>query len=77
MKELKKVGSKGEFDGLFVNAFLVNGNENDVWVGTSNGLFKLSNGINGVVDVFRKGKGKNIISLKLCDILTGQKRNAL
>ena len=34
IKEVKKVGNKDEFDGLFVNA-LVNGNENDIWVGTS------------------------------------------
>ena len=77
LNELRKVGNKGEFDGLFVNA-LVNGNENDVWVGTSDGLFKLSNGINGVVDVFRKGKGKtSLVSNYVKDLDWDKQRNEL
>ena len=77
MKEVKKVGNKDEFDGLFVNA-LVNGNENDVWVGTSDGLFKLNNGINGDVDVFRQGKGEtSLVSNYVKDLDWDEKRNEL
>ena len=76
-KEVKKVGNKDEFDGLFVNA-LVNGNENDVWVGTSDGLFKLNNGINGDVDVFRQGKGEtSLVSNYVKDLDWDEKRNEL
>ena len=77
MKEVKKVGNKDEFDGLFVNA-LVNGNENDVWVGTSDGLFKLNNGINGDVGVFRQGKGEtSLVSNYVKDLDWDEKRNEL
>ena len=77
MKEVNKVGNKDEFDGLFVNA-LVNGNENDVWVGTSDGLFKLNNGINGDVDVFRQGKGEtSLVSNYVKDLDWDEKRNEL
>ena len=76
-KEVNKVGNKDEFDGLFVNA-LVNGNENDVWVGTSDGLFKLNNGINGDVDVFRQGKGEtSLVSNYVKDLDWDEKRNEL
>ena len=76
-KEVKKVGNKDEFDGLFVNA-LVNGNENDIWVGTSDGLFKLNNGINGDVDVFRQGKGEtSLVSNYVKDLDWDEKRNEL
>ena len=77
IKEVKKVGNKDEFGGLFVNA-LVNGNENDVWVGTSDGLFKLNNGINGDVDVFRQGKGEtSLVSNYVKDLDWDEKRNEL
>ena len=76
-KEVNKVGNKDEFDGLFVNA-LVNGNENDIWVGTSDGLFKLNNGINGDVDVFRQGKGEtSLVSNYVKDLDWDEKRNEL
>ena len=55
LDELKKLGDEGEFNGLFVSA-IVNGNEIDIWIGTFDGLFKLNNGINGFIDVFRKGR---------------------
>ena len=31
------------------------GENDDIWVGTSNGLFRLNNGINGKVDLYREG----------------------
>ena len=76
-KEVNKVGNKDEFDGLSVNA-LANGYENDVWVGTSDGLFKLNNGINGDVDVFRQGKGEtSLVSNYVKDLDWDEKRNEL
>ena len=77
LNELKKVGDKGNLDGLFVNA-IVNGNKNDIWVGTSDGLFKIDNGTNGVIDVFRKGKGEtSLVSNYVRDLDWDEQRKEL
>ena len=53
--QIIKVGIQVGLDGIAVNA-IENGAENDIWVGTSNGLFRLNGGLDGSIDVFRKNE---------------------